>query len=126
MHHIDNLRHLSSDVFFWNKCPVWSRGKPPLTHSLPHFPHLLLYLLLFTFSLSYLLYLFSYFFIPSFSITPQETKSNATKNKRASLSKNTYNTKSTQKKTKLRFCCLLRPLAWKWSGPRLGPLHCRR
>ena len=45
--------------------PLWARGYPlPLTHSLPH---LLLYLLLFTFSLSCSLYLFSYLSIPSLS-----------------------------------------------------------
>jgi len=47
--------------------PRMGLGQPPHTHSLPNFPHLLLYLLLFTFSLSYSLYLFCYFSIPSLS-----------------------------------------------------------
>ena len=42
------------------------RATLSLTHSPPHFPRILRYLLLFTFSLSYLLYLFSLFH-PSFS-----------------------------------------------------------
>ena len=50
------------------------------------------------------------------TITPQDkTKSNTTKDKHASVTKNTHNTKSTQK-TKSRFSCLVRPPASKQSG----------
>ena len=59
----------ASRVISWHACPMWARGNSSLlTRSLSHFPHLLFYLLCFTFSLSYLLYLFPYFSLPSLSI----------------------------------------------------------
>jgi len=65
----DLLESKKHDALFSHlACPLWARGNLPPYHFTSPLLHLKLHLLLFGFSLSYLLYLFSNFYIPSLSI----------------------------------------------------------